>query len=259
MGAEYVECERCGFVFSKTCAEMTDEHWVQLNRQFHSNYQGADTDPNDLNWTRRLNAQAAVIADLRDLGLISTNQQWLDYGCGDGKLSCLLNDRYSLKLGKYDRYMTRDNGYLPDDALKPHQFGFVISTSVLEHLRTRAQIDAIPMLVAEHGVMGIHTLVTERVPRDPNWFYFLPVHCSFFTNMSMEILFNSWGYTASIYNIEAKLWVCFKEDISKIECIIREANLRPGRERLRYHFKRGFMDYWKLDAASVMKRAKGEA
>jgi hypothetical protein len=71
----------------------------------------------------------------------------------------------------------------------------------------------------------------------------------------MKILFREWGFTASIYNVESRLWFWFRTGTDRVEKIIRKANELPGREILYYHFKRGFMDYWKLDKNKVLRRA----
>ena len=258
INVEYCKCPNCGFVASKTLAEMADHQWARLNGKFHATYQGTETDTNDPKWTVRLRRQANVIADLTSLGLMPRNRPWLDYGCGDGKLSSLMSKSHNLSLLKYEPCMNAP-GYLPPEELMPGAFAFVISTSVFEHLRTRAQMECIADLIADDGVMGVHTLVAEQIPEDPSWFYFLPVHCSFFTNKSMQLIFNDWGYQASIYHVESQLWFWFKKGAHEVERVIITANQSSGREAFRYLFKRGFMDYWKLSSMAIMKRISGYA
>ena len=177
----------------------------------------------------------------------------IDYGCGDGKLSELLQEKYNLKLLKYDSYMGNKK-YISKKELKIASFDFVISTSVFEHLRNRESLNEIASLVSSNGVMGIHTIVANEIPCDPNWFYLLPVHCSFYTNRSMEILFNNWNYSASIYHVDSQLWFWFKTDVDRVEKIINNANSLKGRKELHYHFKHGFIDYWKLKPEEVLVR-----
>lgn len=254
---DYVKCKRCGFLFAETLAALVEARWAHINQQFHSCYQGKTEDPNDPRWQARLNAQARVVADLADSHLLASERPWVDYGCGDGKLSTLLAEIYSLRLGKYEKYMVQGKGYMQAEDMKSGGFDFVVSTSVFEHLRSRAELDEIAMLVADNGAMGIHTLVTEEVPCDPKWFYFLPVHCSFFTNRSMQVLFEDWGYKASVYNVESRLWVWFKGDADMVERVIKAKNARTLEVQPIYYFKRGFMDYWKKSTATVMNREQG--
>jgi len=250
---EYVKCVNCGFVLSKTHYELSDEDWQTVNKEYHSSYQGKDIAVDDPKWIERLQNQAEVIADTVKLGLVGTELSWVDFGCGDGKLPYILADKYSLDLGKYDRYMNNE-GFLTDENLKKSQFDFVITTSVIEHLLKREMIEEINDLVSSSGVMGLHLLVAEEVPDDPDWFYLLPVHCAFHTNKSMQILFDAWGYTCSIYNVSSQLWLFFKSNPDKIEEIVNQANEKQDREKLYYHFKHGFMDYWKLEKDKILGR-----
>ncbi len=247
--AEYWRCEGCGFVLSRTHAGMSAAEWQRLNHAAHAVYQGTDSDPGDPRWRSRLESQARVLADAGAIGLLEQRGRWLDYACGDGKLSDELKARHGLELRKYDRYMGQGGDYLADAALEPGCFDFVVTTSVFEHLTRRDQFDFIHALVAPQGVLGIHTLVCEAVPWDPAWFYLVPAHCAFHTNQSMALLFAQWGYAASVYSVEAQLWLWFKGDPDRVEAIVEQANRRSDAPR--YVFKRGFMDYWK---ASPLRR-----
>lgn len=239
---DYWRCGDCGFVISKTHADMSPAQWTALNHAYHSSYQGKDENADDPRWIERLREQTRVLSDVVDLGLLSGETRWLDYACGDGRLSDLLRDE-RLDLAKYDRYMGGRAGYLTERDLVPRSFGFVITTSVFEHLIERAHFDTIESLVASDGVLGLHTLVSENVPRDPSWFYLLPVHCAFHTNASMSLLLQQWGYTSSIYNVSSRLWLCFKRSPAELHERIEAANRRPFAPP--YIAKDGFVDYWK--------------
>ena len=240
---DYWRCPECGFVLSKTHVEMSAADWEKVNYQWHVTYQGKDSDPGDPKWNARLQNQSRTIDDMREIGLIHAGDRWLDYACGDGKLSAFLQSRYQLRLLNYERYMPRNNDYLDGSELVPHGFDFVITTSVFEHFARREQFDEVEALVSERGVLGLHTLVCENVPADPAWFYLNPVHCSFHTNRSMEILFRQWNYRCSVYNVEAQLWFWFKGDPRPVREAIHRANSRADQPV--YLFKEGFVDYWK--------------
>ena len=241
--AEYWRCDDCGFVVSKTHVEMATSVWERINRAAHAVYQGNDSDPGDPKWITRLYNQARMLDDVQKIGLLKKNGRWLDYACGDGKLSIRLRTVYGINLLNYEPYMPAHHGYLDKRELSPGTFDFVITTSVFEHFRTRQHFDSVEALLSHDGVLGVHTLVCEEVPRDPTWYYMNPVHCSFHTNRSMERLFRQWGYTCSIYNPDAQLWLWFKERADDVERTIAEANSRS--EGIRYVFKDAFVDYWK--------------
>jgi len=199
---------------------MSDKEWEQLNHNYHDGYQGTDVNCDDPNWLVRTELQAKAIRSLFDLDFLPS-APWLDYGAGDGVLSSKV-----LQLGcsmrNYDKYMQRAD-FIQDWELEL-SYGLVACTCVFEHVRTREDLDSIANLVADDGVLALHTMVVEEVPSDPSWNYYLPVHCSFFTNKSMQMLFDDWGFKSSYYHAPSRMWFCFKGDVP---------------------FKEGFVDYWK--------------
>lgn len=247
--ADYWRCGNCGFVISKTHVEMPPSDWEALNYDIHASFHGTDSDPRDPKWYSRLQKQAQMLNDAQEVGLLDRNGRWLDYACGDGKISDLLRTRYNQNLLKYERYSPHDQGYLEERELVPGGFDFVMTTAVFEHLTRREQFDLVESLVSKNGVLGLHTLVCEKVPEDPTWFYLNPVHSAFHTNRSTELLFKQWGYTSSVYHVDSQLWLWFKTDPPGVEAAVARANARPG--GLSYVFKRGFVDYWKCEPYRV--------
>jgi len=225
--AEYWRCANCGLVICKTLYDMSQRDWRLLNDCYHNSlFKLAVDDPRRpmrLRGRERLCRQADTIGALTRKGLIPIDRQWIDHGCGNGVLAEALASR-GLPVIKYDPYL----GYSPEGVLEK-QYGLVISTAVFEHLRERAVYDEIAGLVADNGVLALHVLVRESIPQDPTWFYLLPVHCTFFTNKSMQLLFDQWGFEASLYHVPSRMWFWFKKDVEPI----------GG-----FHYKRGFMDYW---------------
>lgn len=239
---DYWRCEECGFTFSKTHVEMTAEEWTLLNIEYHSSYQGSERNVDDPHWIARLTSQAGVLSDAAQIGLLNAGGRWLDYACGDGRLSQLVQ-KEGHSLLKFDQYMSRQGGYLADRDLSAGGFDLVLTTSVFEHFTRREQFDSVEALVSHRGVLGLHTLVCERVPCDPHWFYLLPVHCAFHTNESMRRLFDQWGYVSSVYNVDARLWLWFRVPSEILRQQIESATGR--RDPPDYIIKAGFVDYWK--------------
>ncbi|MBD1390848.1 methyltransferase domain-containing protein [Neiella sp. HB171785] len=174
-------------------------------------------------------------------GLINRGD-WLDWGCGVGAVSQLLNDYFDLKLSTYDKYFTPHINAIDETALLPRQFDLVVNTAVFEHVRDRDTLDEIESYVSDKGCFAIHTLVPENVPQDPNWMYLIPVHCAFHTNKSMALLMKDWGYQCSVYNQHSKMWVLFREPAAEVQPRVEQLNHALGWQYL--HFKNGFMDYW---------------
>lgn len=206
---------------------------------------GTPENQDDPKWEVRLTAQAATIVKLAKSNLLVRELPWVDYGCGDGKLANLLTECKLLTL-KFDRYMfLGSKGYLTEADLTSTKYSVVINTSVFEHVRSIETLDKIAGLIAEAGVLALHVLVRESIPQDPTWFYLLPIHCAFYTNKSMQILFDRWGFDSSVYHLESRMWFWFKKNddaLSTFKKIIEQEKVAGINE---FYFKKGFMDYWK--------------
>ena len=239
---EYWRCKNCGFVFSKTHYDMSNKDWEGLNIKYHSSYHGSSNCPDDPNWLERLKTQAATIIKLSRLKALPISLPWVDWGCGDGKLANFLNEN-QLPTLKYERYEKDGNDYLNDADLFSIKYSLVINTSVFEHVREREILESINSLVDDNGVLAIHTLVTEKIHRDSTWFYLLPVHCSFFTNKSMQILFETWEYKVSIYHVPSRMWFWFRKNSNFIKRLFDQNRINKD---MGFYFKEGFMDYWRI-------------
>jgi hypothetical protein len=92
--------------------------------------------------------------------------------------------------------------------------------------------------------MFVHTVVVDKVPCDPNWFYLdPPVHTALHTNKSMRILMEQWGYNSSIYAPKAKSWLLLKGDASQYAREISNSSKELQTEW--FILKDMFVDYWK--------------
>lgn len=239
----YRKCTHCGFVISATHHAMSDAEKDRLNSAYHADHSG-ENNPNDPNWLTRIEAQADTICRAAQGGLIDMKGDWLDYGSGSGRLSDLIAARRGASPRRFDAYPDLfDVDYSSLDAIPQNAFALTINSAVFEHLSHRGEWDSVDRTVAPDGVLALHTLVREEIPRDPDWFYYLPVHSAFFTNTAMSLLHAQWGYTASVYDVEARLWLWFRKPPEAIEACVATINQAEGRER--YLFKTGFLDYWK--------------
>lgn len=237
---DYWRCGGCGFCASKTHFEMPDAEWARLNDAFHARSHASEDNPYNRN--QRYFNQAVMLSAMTRHGLVGRGP-WLDWGCGVGALSTVLDRYFDLRLSTYDKYYAPSANRIAAADLAPRRFDLVVNTAVFEHVRDRATLDEMEAYVAPSGVFAVHTLVPETVPRDPDWMYLLPVHCAFHTNRSMDRLMRDWGYQCSVYNEHAKLWVMFREAPGAVRARVDELNASLGWRYL--HFKEGFMDFWK--------------
>lgn len=238
---DYTRCPLCDFVQAETIYRMTDAQWTELNVTGHGRYQGSEENDDDPRWLERLEDQRDVLALLKETGALPAGDRWLDWGAGDGKLSALLAQA-GVPIRPYDAYMKHE-GYVTDAELAPGGFDLVISTSVFEHVRELETLDAMESLVWDRGVFAIHTLVREVAPPDPTWFYYAPLHISFFGNESMRRLFARWGYAGCVYHVRSRLWFWFKDPATDVFAIAERGNALAG-ETL-FYAANEFVAYWK--------------
>jgi hypothetical protein len=236
---DYYMCVNCGFSASKTHFDMSSDEWEALNIAFHNDSEARDDNPYNRN--QRYFNQALMLHLMKRNRLVASGT-WLDWGSGSGPLSAQLHKNFSIKLYNFDKFMKPKLLPLSREELVGRGYSLVVNTAVFEHVLNRQTLDEIESYVAENGAFAIHTLVRSSIPADPEWMYLLPVHCSFHTNRSMEILMKQWGYTCSVYNEHSKMWVLFKQDPECVSKEVSSVNKLLGWQYL--HFKSGFMDYW---------------
>ncbi len=237
----YFRCTGCGFCFSKTHREISKSQWSELNRKFHHYLeQDGDAKINQPPYGE----QALMFALLMKNGLIQSDSV-LDYAAGYGTLRSVLKKYFDIDIFVYDPYVSSPNADgLTFAPLADKSFNTVINSAMFEHVLHREDLDIVNALVAEQGCLVIHTVVCEKIPCDPSWFYLRPpVHTAFHTNRSMGILMAQWGYQSSIYCPQAKCWVLFKRPYRDIQHAV--AGINKELQSTWFHGKDGFLDYWK--------------
>lgn len=238
-GVDYWTCPQCGFTASQTHHDMSDAAWAKLNFEFHQDHFAREDNPYNRN--QRYFNQALMLSLLVRWDLVREGA-WLDWGSADGRLSAQLERHFGLALHNFDRYLTPALRPVEEASLVPRGYDLVVNTAVIEHVRSRDTLNEIEALVSPAGCLAVHTLVCGEIPRDPDWMYLLPVHTAFHTNRSMDLLMRQWGYTCSVYNEHAKLWVMFRGDTAEVEQRVGALNEFLGWEYL--HFAVGFMAFW---------------
>lgn len=247
----FVKCRSCGLTVNKTVYEMTEAEWEGEVNSSHREYQGTDDAPGDPNWIPRLKTQARMFAQLFEIGFLSADDNCIDFGCGDGKLSDYTDDEYRNICGKrpeknlinkYDEFMNPngDDGYLSKTDVDGAKFDLVISCSVFEHLIGMDNVQKVLSKVADNGIMAVQTLVVEEVPQDPEWFYLHIAHCTIWSNKAMSALYDKQGYQGCAYNVEARMWFFFNSK-ERFENLKKVAGKVDGT----WVFSDKFVDYWK--------------
>lgn len=242
---DYWKCQHCGFVISETHKKMTPEEWSQLNMSWHHYFEN-NIDAKISN-SPPYAEQALAMSMLSVNGIVDLNDA-LDYAAGYGTLSKFTKKYFNKEIKIFDRYVQSNDDkldYVEEKDLKNYQL--VINSAMFEHVLNREGLDEVNNLVATDGVLMLHTVICERIPADPDWFYLAPmVHTAFHTNKSMTILMEQWDYSSSIYCPHAKCWFLFKKDCSQLKNLENKVDEINKSIRTNYfHYKTGFMDYWK--------------
>lgn len=229
--AVYYKCSDCGFVFSDTHANLTEEEYSKLNKKYCE--YSFEENINDFKHRPPYLQQALLLNIINKFQLCG--EKWLDFGCGTKFFERILKDNFNLKIDGYDKYLNKD--FVPSK----NYYDLVFSSAVLEHITTQDTIEEMISYLNDDGILVFHTLVCENIPKDKNWFYLLPVHSAFFSNKSMSVIMKKYGFSSSAYCPMAKSWILFKDKF--IEEKIKSINLSLLNEYL--IFKDGFVDYWK--------------
>ena len=224
---------------------MTPSQWSSLNESWHHNL---EKNPDTRIGNQPPYAdQALALTILKKNNIIDIDDA-LDYAAGYGTLSNFLLKYLDTRLNIFDRYVRMENEnnlYIDEASLRKYRL--VVNSAMFEHVLDRHALNEVNSLVADDGVLMLHTVVCERIPKDPDWFYFTPVvHTAFHTNKSMGLLMEQWGYAASIYSPQAKSWFLFKKQHPQLSGLEEKISGINGEVQTKYfHYKAGFVDYWK--------------
>jgi 2-polyprenyl-3-methyl-5-hydroxy-6-metoxy-1,4-benzoquinol methylase len=242
---EYFKCINCGFVISETHKKMTVEQQNSLNLSWHHYFENNNgkkivNQPPYLNQALTL----LILAKNKILNLKDT----LDYAAGYGTLSKILSKYFSTNINIFDKYVidgSSKSAYLQENELK--KYSLVINSAMFEHVLNRLSLNEVDHFVSDSGILMIHTVVCEKIPCDPNWFYLEPiVHTAFHTNKSMGLLMEQWGYEISIYSPQAKSWFLFKKNYPNLnELKEKICDINKEAQTDYFFYKKGFVDYWK--------------
>lgn len=240
--ANFCKCKNCGFTFSETIFKMDNAIWVKLNNDFHTLLEDSS---NEKNINQPPYLQQAIMLKLLSENKIINGNDILDYAGGLGTLSKIMQKYFDKEVPIYDPYMKDNNSklkYIDESNLKP--VSVLVNSALFEHVRNRTDLEHVNNCIKDDGVLILHTVVCENIPKNAEWFYITPpVHSALHTNRSMNILMGQWQYESSLYCPASKCWVLFKKEPKNIVSLINNINQELQTEYLFY--KKGFMDYWK--------------
>lgn len=141
---DYYKCNRCGFVISKTHAELDESRWKTLNLLFHHYLENPDNE-------KKINQppyaeQAMMLSFLGRNGIINTDSM-LDYAAGYGTLSDIMSKYHGRELPIFDPYVQADNSGRHIDNVERKTYKTVINSAMFEHVLHREDLDRVNTLV----------------------------------------------------------------------------------------------------------------
>lgn len=237
----YFECPHCGFFSSETHQELSPAEWQKLNTDFHHYNENAERET--LGFNQPPYAEQAMMIALLVRNNLVDGRAILDYAAGYGTLSHLLHKYFNQEISCYDKYIRNPAHHYVDNPQKK-AWSMVINSAMFEHILTREDLDKVYELVSDTGALFIHTVVVDRVPNDPNWFYIdVPVHTAVHTNKGMSMLMEQWGFKSSIYSPKSKSWVLLRQQYEEVKPVVDTINQEL--QTMWLCGKDGFMDYWR--------------
>lgn len=239
--AEFYKCDNCGFTYSKTLFEMEQSKWELLNQQFHTHIEN----PQNLKQGNQPPyIEQATMLNLLKINKIIDTKSIIDYGGGLGTIEKILQKYFNMNMPIHDPFMQNN---MEQDLIYLNESGIyktVYCSALFEHIIKRDTIETINNFVADDGVLILHTVICENIPKDPNWFYINPpVHSALHTNKSMSILMEQLNYVSSLYCPTSKCWVLYKKEPSDLLKGVSQINAELQNDYI--YYKKGFVDYWK--------------
>jgi hypothetical protein len=151
LNIDYLKCENCGFVISKTHKEMVDHQWELLNTSWHHNF---EKNPGSrLNNQPPYADQALAISILKKNGLLKLENVH-DYAAGYGTLAKFLKKYLSIEIKLFDKYVEDKNSSLNYvDMSIERKYSLVINSTMFEHILNRESLDQVDKQVSIDGVL----------------------------------------------------------------------------------------------------------
>ena len=214
--AEYMQCKKCGFIYSDHI-ERAEEDAVS---EFYKN---CSFDKEDSGYVSRAKTAFSLILkicpkiklNLRDITL-------LDYGCGEGSfLLYCLNE--GINAGGFEPYYKSEkikNEYILNnksfEELK-ESFDIVTAFEVVEHAASPQIFSTLLYLCKPGGYIFFSTGMYNGAVHDSDWEYFAPAHCSIYSVKSLSELaeksfaqrvsFIRYPFVDRSYLLTGELWI----------------------------------------------------
>jgi len=173
---EYLRCRQCALVFVPTQSHLSKAD----EKSYYDLHQNS---PLDLGYRTFLERLSKPL-----LEQLKPGSQGLDFGSGPGPTLSLMLEEAGHSVELYDPF------YAPDNGVFTHQYDFITSSEVVEHLQAPGrELKRLWALLKPGGVLAIMTKRVIDQAAFSSWHYKNdPTHIVFFSEQTFNWLSKSW-------------------------------------------------------------------
>ena len=186
----YLRCTHCALVF------VPKQYWLSEEEE-KAEYDKHDNDPNDLGYRK-------FLSRLHDpmIALLAQSSNGMDFGCGPGPALAQMFQERGHNVALYDKFFYPDETLLDEHH---HQYDFISTTEVVEHLHEPAKVlDQLWRLLKPGGYLGVMTKLVIDQPAFSTWHYKNdPTHICFFSKPTLQWLANKWHAELEFFAADA--------------------------------------------------------
>ena len=173
---DFYRCSQCALVFVPTCSHLSRVE----EKSYYELHQNSPLDAGYRTFLERLSKPL--------LELLEPASQGLDFGSGPGPTLSVMLQEADHNVALYDPF------YAPDKAVLDHQYDFITSSEVVEHVRAPGlELKRLWSLLKPGGVLAIMTKRVIDQNAFARWHYKNdPTHIVFFSEQTFHWLGKQW-------------------------------------------------------------------
>lgn len=198
----YVRCQNCQFIFAHEYASFTPDDLKIINATYHDAMMASNMKSE---WGNTDSFRPTRMEIQKDIlrTVIANYDTAVDYACGNGDLT-----------NSFDKFTRYDKYYNP--CVLADKYDLVVCTSYIEHIYDIDELHRVFSLVGDKGAMLLHTWIGCKEDQYPSNEYMLAVHCSFFSNKSLQIACKKYGFVECHFNDITMTWLLSKVKIGPV-------------------------------------------
>ena len=183
---EFFRCRQCALVFVPTQSHLSKAD----EKSYYDLHQNSPLDSGYRTFLERLSKPL--------LKQLEPGSQGLDFGSGPGPTLSLILEEAGHRVGLYDPF------YAPDEGVFTHQYDFITSSEVVEHLKKPGcELNRLLTLAKPGGVLAIMTKRVFNEAAFARWHYKNdPTHIVFFSEQTFHWMGKQWQVDAVFHDTD---------------------------------------------------------